>query len=309
MQRTLQLITLLTMLLCSPWAVFAAEDSSMPGAVVEDAAVAVATVVAIDEETREITLKGPEGDEVKFTAGPEVRNFDQVKRGDRVLMSYYEGFAVALGPKGSGVKKRLERTSVERAEPGEKPAAMITNSIAAVGTVQAIDIDERTVTLRGVERTLVLEVAEEVDLAQIKVGDEAEAVYVESYAVNVVPAPKVSGTVELESTSVALGIGVEWGSGMLTMYDGTTHKFKIKGLSVVDLGVSKIQARGEVFNLVEAKDLNGNFLAGIAGITVVRGGSATAMKNGNGVVMQLLSTQKGVQLTLAPAGLKIELEE
>ncbi|NJN48100.1 MAG: hypothetical protein HC808_18290 [Candidatus Competibacteraceae bacterium] len=238
-----------------------------------------------------------------------MRNFNQVKRGDRVLMSYYEGFAVALGPKGSGVKKRLETTSVERAEPGEKPAAMITNSIAAVGAVQAIDVKNRTVTLRGVERTLVLEVAEDVDLSKIKVGDEAEAVYVESYAISVVPAPKVSGTVELESTSVALGIGVEWGSGTLTMYDGTTHNFTIKGLSVVDLGVSKISAKGEVFNLVEAKDLNGDFLAGEAGVTVVKGGSATAMRNTNGVVMQLLSTQKGVKLTFAPAGLKVELVE
>jgi len=309
MQRILQSMVLLAIMLWTSLAVFATEHSGEPGAVVADAAVAVATVIAVDEETREITLKGPAGDEVMFTAGPEVRNFAQIKRGDRVMMSYYEGFAVALGPKGSGIRKRVQTMEAERAKPGEKPAAIITNSTAAVGAVQAIDIENRTVTLRGVENTLVLEVAEDVDLSQIKVGDEAEALYVESYAVNVVPAPRVSGTVELESTSVALGIGVEWGTGTLTMDDGTTHKFKINGLSVVDLGISKINARGEVFNLVEAKDLNGTFLAGEAGVTVVKGGSATAMRNGNGVVMQLLSTQKGVKLTFAPAGLKVELVE
>jgi len=39
------------------------------------------------------------------------------------------------------------------------------------------------------------------------------------------------------------------------------------------------------------------------------GGSATAMKNGNGVVMHLTSSQKGVKLTLAPEGLSIKLVE
>jgi len=115
----------------------------------------------------------------------------------------------------------------------------------------------------------------------------------------------VSGTVKIESKSVALGIGVEWGHGTLTMYDGSTHKFKIKGLSVLDLGISKVDASGEVFKLVQAKDLNGTFIAGEAGAALIGGGSVIAMKNGNGVVMQLKSTQKGVKLTLAGEGLKV----
>jgi hypothetical protein len=125
----------------------------------------------------------------------------------------------------------------------------------------------------------------------------------------VVPAPKVSGTVKLESTSVALGIGVEWGHGTLTLHDGSTHKIQINGLSVLDLGVSEIKASGEVFNLVELSDLDGTFFAGQAGIALGVGGSATAMKNSNGVVMQLKSTQEGVKLTLAPEGLSIKLAE
>ena len=309
MKYTLQSITLLVTTLFLPLAVTAAGPAGEPGMMVEDAAVAVATVTAIDEKTRNITLKGPEGDKVTFTAGPEVRNFAQIKRGDRVMMSYFAGFALALGPQGSGATAELSALETTRAKLGDKPAASVTSKTVAVGTVEAIDRNNRTVTLQGAERTVQLEVADDVDLSTVKVGDTAEALYVESYAVQVVPAPKVSGTVKLKSTSVAIGVGVEWGHGTLTLDDGTTHKIKINGLSVVDLGVSEIKATGEVFNLVELTDLDGTFFAGQAGIAVGVGGSATAMKNSNGVVMQLKSTQEGVKLTLAPEGLSIKLVE
>ncbi len=309
MKYTLQSIALLVTTLFLPLAVSAAEPAAEPGMLIEDAAVAVATVTAIDQKTREITLKGPEGDKVSFTAGPEVRNFDQIKRGDRVMMSYFEGFAVALGPKGSGATAEIAALEVTRAKKGDKPAMSLTGRTAASGTVKAIDNKNRLVTLQGPERTVVLEVADDVDLSNIKVGDTVEAAYIASYAVQVVPAPKVSGTVKLESTSVALGVGVEWGHGTLTLHDGSTHKIKINGLSVIDLGVSEIKATGEVFNLVELTDLNGTFVAGEAGLAVGLGGSATAMKNGNGVVLQLKASQKGVKLTLAPEGLSIKLAE
>lgn len=309
MKHNLIFITLLITIFLMSFSVSASENSDKPVIIGKNTAVVVATVVAIDGASRKITLKGPEGDEAIFTAGPEVRNFDQVKRGDRVIISYHEGLALAFGPKGSGVRERVETVDVARAKLGEKPGAMITDTIAAIGTVNAIDLENRKVTLKGAKKTYILTASEDIDLSQVKVGDEVEALYIKSYAVNVVPAPKISGTVKLESTSVAIGIGVEWGHGTLTMYDGTTHEFKVTGLSVLDLGISQISATGEVFNLVEAKDLNGIFIAGEAGGAIGGGMSAKAMKNSNGVVMQLKSTQMGVKLTLAPEGLQLNLVE
>jgi Cu/Ag efflux protein CusF len=274
-----------------------------------DAAIAVATVVAIDEQTRQITLKGSEGDEVTITAGPEVRNFDQIKRGDKVIMEYYQALAIALGPKGSGIRERVDMLDVERAKPGDKPAARMTKRIFALGTVESVDAKNNTVVLKGALKTVQMTVSEDVDLSKVKPGDEVEAVYTESFAVKVEPAPKVSGTVEMKTTSVAIGIGVEWGSGTLTMNDGSTHKFKINGLSVIDVGVSSVQFTGEVFHLVEAKDLTGTYVAGEAGATLFAGGSAMSMKNSKGVVMNLKSTQKGLKLTLAPEGLTIKMAE
>jgi Cu/Ag efflux protein CusF len=307
MKQTLSFTVLLAAIMVSYFAVSATAASVV--AADTDTAVAVATVVSVDEKTRNVTLVGPEGDNWTFTAGPEVRNFDQIKRGDRIMASYYAGFAIGIGPKGSGIKDRVGSTAMARAKKGEKPGVIIANSIVAIGIVKAIDNDNRTVTLEGPERTIMLAVSEDVDLSKISVGGEVEALFVESYAISVVPAPKVSGTVTLESTSIAIGVGVTWGHGTLTMHDGSTHKIKVGGLSVVDLGISKISATGELFNLVEAKDLEGTFATGEAGITVIGGGSVSAMKNGNGVVLQLKSSQKGLKLTLAPGGMSIDLVE
>ena len=42
-----------------------------------------AAITAINSATREITLKGPQGREVTLVAGPQVKNFAQMKVGDR----------------------------------------------------------------------------------------------------------------------------------------------------------------------------------------------------------------------------------
>ena len=116
-----------------------------------------------------------------------------------------------------------------------------------------------------------------------------------------------SGTVSIESRSVALGVGVSWGDGKLH-YKGKTHTFSIKGLSVVDLGVSKVTATGKVFHLNKLGDFSGNFAAAQAGAALGGGMSAIALKNQNGVVMELTSTQTGVKLTLAGEGLEVKLK-
>jgi hypothetical protein len=116
-----------------------------------------------------------------------------------------------------------------------------------------------------------------------------------------------SGKVWVESTSVALGIGVSWGDGKLT-FEGKDHVFTVKGLSVIDLGVSKVTANGEVFNLKKLSDFSGNYVAGTAGATVGGGAGAVIMKNQNGVVLKLTSTSQGVQLTLAGSGVDVKLK-
>lgn len=116
-----------------------------------------------------------------------------------------------------------------------------------------------------------------------------------------------SGSVTIESKSVALGVGVSWGDGKLH-YKDKTYSFTVRGLSVVDLGVSKVSARGEVFHLDKLSDFAGTFAASEAGAAVGGGMSAVVLRNQNGVVLELTSTQTGVKLTLAGEGIEVKLK-
>ena len=301
----LPVIVMLTLILPLSGLALAAEQAVAGRA---DAAVAVDVVVNIDKDTRVITLKNEAGEQYSFTAGPEVKNFDQLKRGDLVIMEYYSGFALALEPKSSGLEVKASTQTVQTAEPGEKPGMKVTGGTYVTAEIVGIDQELGVVILQGPEHVLALKVNESINLSDLKVGQEVEALYTESYAISVVPAPKVSGAVNMKTKAVAVGIGYSWGEGNLTMYDGTKHDFSVRGLTVIDVGITSVEATGDVYNLVEAKDLEGLFVAGEAGATLVGGGSVMALKNGNDVVIKLKSTQKGVRLSLAGQGLKVKLK-
>jgi hypothetical protein len=117
-----------------------------------------------------------------------------------------------------------------------------------------------------------------------------------------------TGKVTLESKSVAVGIGVSWGDGVLE-YQGKKYPFTVSGLSVIDLGISKITARGDVAKLKKVEDFSGNYVAAGAGITVGGGASAVALKNQNGVEMTLTATTQGVKLALAAGGVDVKLKK
>jgi hypothetical protein len=125
--------------------------------------------------------------------------------------------------------------------------------------------------------------------------------------VSAADAPMSSGTVQISSSAVAVGIGVTWGDGTLS-YHGQKYAFSVNGLSVVDLGISTVTATGEVSNLNNIEDFSGNYAAGEAGIAVAGGQSDVIMKNDHGVVLKLHGTQQGVRLTLAAQGVSLKLK-
>lgn len=114
-------------------------------------------------------------------------------------------------------------------------------------------------------------------------------------------------TVELSGGAIAAGIGYEWGHGDV-VYQGQKHHFKLSGLSIVDVGVANISASGVVYNLKNLQDLNGNYVAASAGLTIAGGGSADYLKNEHGVVIKLLSTSRGLRFNLSANGMKVQLE-
>ena len=114
-------------------------------------------------------------------------------------------------------------------------------------------------------------------------------------------------TLTLSEGQVAVGIGWSWGKGVLTL-KGKDYPFKVGGLSVGDVGITKAEAAGTVYNLKKLEDFNGTYVSAAAEATLGVGAGATTMKNGNGVVIHLFPKTKGVNLKLAGEGVKFTLE-
>ncbi len=129
-------------------------------------------------------------------------------------------------------------------------------------------------------------------------------------ATTAVPAqsPEPSGKVSIDSTSIAAGIGVSWGDGILN-FKGKQIRFSIDGLTLVDFGITKASAVGEVYNLTDPSKFEGNYVAGEAGFTLAGGMGGIAMRNQNGVVMILRSASQGARLQLGPSGMIIKLKQ
>ena len=117
-----------------------------------------------------------------------------------------------------------------------------------------------------------------------------------------------NATLRLTGGSVAAGVGVDWGRGTLT-YQGKTYPVAVKGLSVGDVGVTSIEASGKVFNLKKLSDFDGNYTAVGAGLTAAGGAGVAAMKNQNGVTVELVSTTRGVDIALGGAGVDMKINK
>jgi len=129
------------------------------------------------------------------------------------------------------------------------------------------------------------------------------------FVVSVVSAAdKPDATLRLSGGSVAAGIGYSWGGGTLS-FDGKTYDVEVSGLSVGDVGASKIEASGDVFNMKRLEDFDGNYTAVAAGATIAGGATATAMRNQNGVTVNLVSTTKGLKWSLAAAGVSMKIKK
>ena len=149
---------------------------------------ATATITAIDAATRAITLKGPKGNETVITAGPEVKNFAQMKVGDQVNVEYVESLALELKKGGGAPVAATVKEGAGAAKPGERPAGMIGQQVTVVADVIDVNAETQVVTLKGPKRTVELKVRDPEQFKLVKKGDQVQASYTEAVAIAVTPA-------------------------------------------------------------------------------------------------------------------------
>ena len=149
------------------------KQAGKPGAVAVTTVTVAATVDAVDAAQRIVTLKWPDGKIKTLKAGPEVRNFDQIRVGDQVKSTFVEELAVF-------VKK-----SDALAPLGAKPGVVMADTRMITAKIEAVNYKNRTVTLKGPEgNTKTLKVGKNVkNFKDVKKGDEVAMRYTEAMAI------------------------------------------------------------------------------------------------------------------------------
>ncbi|MGF6924487.1 Cu/Ag efflux protein CusF [Paraburkholderia sp. 40] len=168
------------------------EVTKAPGqATIKGTTRVTATVQNIDPATRTVLLKPQNGKIVEVQVGEEARNFDQLKVGDVVTAVYRQSLTLSLQKNVGATASTEEQPMMERAPKGGKPGGTVGRQVTIVADVVAVNPNSRTVTLKGPKgNTVDLKVEDPAQFANIKKGDQVQAVYTEALAISVEPAVK-----------------------------------------------------------------------------------------------------------------------
>jgi hypothetical protein len=150
-----------------------------------------AEIIGIDAATRTLTLRGTKGTVTTAVVSDEVKNFDQLKVGDRVDVLYKNALLVTAAKASGadkGIRKRVD-TSVYTPASGASGVSGFESArqVEVLATVESINRKNGTITLRGPWRTDTFEIPHDMDTKNLKPGDMVHAVFVSAAAVEVTP--------------------------------------------------------------------------------------------------------------------------
>lgn len=148
------------------------------------------TVTKVDKKSRTIFFKNNEG-ESKFVAGPEIKNFDQIKKGDRLSVTYELAVAIELiKSKSDGIRSKVETSSETTSKAGEKPTRTISNTTTIIADIVEVDRPKKLVSVKGPSgKVTVVTVKNPQLLADVNVGEQVKVIYFDAMAASIT-APK-----------------------------------------------------------------------------------------------------------------------
>jgi hypothetical protein len=168
----------------APAAAPSGSGSILSGTLDDQTVAATATVDKIDQKTRHVTLKRPDGSKFTIVASPEVRNLAQVKKGDVIKLEYRQSVAYEVNKAGTANPGVSATTDVTRAEPGAKPGGSVTDTVTVRMTITAINKGASEATLLGPDNvSTVVKVRDPKRLDLVEVGDVVDLTYTEALAV------------------------------------------------------------------------------------------------------------------------------
>jgi len=151
-----------------------------------------ATIQAINLETREVTVKGSEGNVFTLVADPQIKRLNEFKVGDEVVLDYSMSMAAEVRkPTPEELAKPYVVTEdTTRAGADKAPGVEGYRIIEAVVTVEGLDRQTLTVTVKGPKGNYTgIKLKDPATLEKLHLGDVALVVYSESFALRIERAP------------------------------------------------------------------------------------------------------------------------
>lgn len=157
----------------------------VPGGVATRVARMEATVADIDHEKRSVSLEDGKGNRRTIAVGPEVINFDQVSKGDKVAIEYVEEQVIYLNDVDAH-SEEAAGVAVAAAPEGTMPGAVAMEMVEIVAVVSAVNLDNHSATLTFSDGTSVEHaVRPDVELLETHVGREVVIVRTTAMGISV----------------------------------------------------------------------------------------------------------------------------
>ena len=140
-------------------------------------------VVKVDKKKRTITFKNKEG-ESKFVAGSEITNFDQIKKGDHLSVTYQLAVAIELiKTKSNGIRSKVETNTVTNSKANEKPSETIANKTTIIADIVEVNREKKLVSVKGPSgKITTVTVKNPALLADVNVGEQVKVIYYDAMA-------------------------------------------------------------------------------------------------------------------------------
>jgi hypothetical protein len=163
-----------------------------PESVVEGEVIEVtATVETVDRQTREVLLSGAGGALLTVVASPRVRNFAEIRPGQRLRVRYAEALGVALVRSPTTGPGLAAAVAGARAAPGQLPGGVVGEVVRVRVRITGVQPLRSTVTFvgpRNITRTVRVRDPElQAFVRGLRVGDEVDIAFVEALAVTMEP--------------------------------------------------------------------------------------------------------------------------
>ena len=176
-----------TLLFSAPcWAEEAPAATEKPSLFSSQTVKLSALVEAINHETRELTLRGPEGNSVTFTVSEEAQNLDQVNVGDIVMAELVRSMSIEVFANDGSAPSVGALSAEGRAAKGEAPGLAAIDAVVVTATVEEINLEDNTFKLKGPNGEIrQYEARDPENLKKAEVGDIVVITFTDSVAITV----------------------------------------------------------------------------------------------------------------------------